>query len=316
MPESATIPRGRFAPSPSGPLHFGSLIAAVGSFLDIRTRGGQWLLRMEDVDTPRVVPGAAEAILATLDAFGLHWDGPVWYQSQRFEAYEAALACLREHGLVFPCTCSRRELTAVAQRGSAGLIYPGICRQAPTHPERRAALRLRVDDRDIAIDDELQGHFAQNLASEIGDFVLRRADGIYGYQLAVVVDDHAQGITRVVRGSDLLDSTPRQCYLQGLLGFPRPDYLHLPVAVGGNGKKLSKQTQATPVDPRNPRPALLAALDFLGQSPPPALHHATLSGIWQWALQHWQPRTIPALMARQPTPLPESTRMDSPSRGN
>jgi len=300
MPTTPVVPRGRFAPSPTGPLHFGSLIAAVGSFLDVKTRGGEWLVRVEDVDTPRVVAGAADSILATLDAFGLHWEGPVVHQSQRSDAYETALADLQQRGLVFPCTCSRRELAAVAGRGSAGLIYPGTCRRGPSHPGRAAALRLRVEDLWIGIDDELQGRHGQNLAQDIGDFVLRRADGVYAYHLAVVVDDAAANISRVTRGSDLLDSTPRQCYLQALLGLPRPAYLHLPVAVDAAGHKLSKQTHAPPVDPRHPVPALLAALDFLGQSPPSELRRADLAGVWQWILAHWRTDRIPAVAARRP----------------
>lgn len=280
------------------------MIAAVGSYLDVRSRGGEWLLRMEDIDTPRVVPGAADAILRTLEGFGLHWDGPVVYQSQRLDAYGAVLAGLQQRGAVFPCTCSRRELHQHARRGPGGLIYPGICRERPSHPERTPALRLQVAAQQLCIEDELQGEFCQQLDQEVGDFVLRRADGIYSYQLAVVVDDAEQRITRIVRGSDLLDSTPRQCYLQRLLGYPQPAYLHLPVAVDEAGHKLSKQTHAPPVDPQHPVPTLLAVLAFLGLVPPAAIQGAALTTVWQWALEAWSGAVLhPGRERRPPTAL-------------
>lgn len=290
--------RHRFAPSPSGPLHFGSLIAAMGSYLQARSQGGEWLLRIEDSDTPRVVPGAAAAILRSLRCYGLHWDGEVLYQSRRLEAYRAALERLCQQGLAYPCTCSRREIAQAARLGLGGRIYPGWCRRQPRRPGRPGALRVRVDDRRICFQDAIQGSYCQRLESEVGDFVLCRADGIFTYQLAVVVDDAGQGITDIVRGSDLLDSTPRQIYLQRLLGVPTPRYSHLPVIVDARGFKLSKQTGATALDNERPVPVLLAALRFLGQDPPAALGYASVGEVWDWALAHWRLQRVPKRLSR------------------
>jgi len=278
---------GRFAPSPTGPLHFGSLVAAAGSFLRARAAGGRWLVRMEDIDPPREVAGAADHILRTLEAFGLEWDGPVLYQSTRSEAYRAALDHLDRAGLLYACTCSRKE---IANSGSA--IYSGTCRgRRPTTAPH--ALRVRVEGAPIRFTDAVQGEQQQELEREVGDFVVRRADGFFAYQLAVVVDDAAQGITEVVRGSDLLDSTPRQIHLQRLLGLPTPDYLHLPVVVDAAGEKLSKQTYAAPIAPGNPLPAIHAALLALGQQPPRELLAGDVAAAWRWALAHWDPAAIP-----------------------
>lgn len=290
-----TPPRGRFAPSPTGPLHFGSLIAALGSFLEARSRGGEWRVRIEDVDQPRTVPGAAAAILRTLERCGLDWDGPVLYQSQRTDAYQSALDLLLNRGLAYPCTCSRRELATSPRARDGSPIYPGYCRTGVHDPDRPQAIRLRVDDAPITFRDALQGDYRQNLSSEVGDFVIRRADGYFAYQLAVVVDDADQGITQIVRGSDLLDSTPRQIYLQHLLDFPVPRYVHLPIAVDSHGHKLSKQTGAKPLDPHNPGLALWNALRFLGQAPPPELVHAPAAEILAWALVHWRLATVPTI---------------------
>jgi glutamyl-Q tRNA(Asp) synthetase len=285
--------RGRFAPSPTGPLHFGSLVAAAGSFLEARTRGGEWLVRMEDVDTPRTVTGAAGAILRALEACGMEWSGAVLYQTTRVEAYAAALATLRQRGLVYACACSRREIADSATAGIEGPVYPGTCRGGI--PEGKSARTQRVDTRgaEIAFDDLLQGRMAQQLERDLGDFVLHRADGLFAYQLAVVVDDAEQGITDVVRGADLLDSTPRQIYLQRILELPTPRYAHLPVAVNAQGQKLSKQTLAAPLDERRPVPALVAALRFLGQEPPASLEAGTVSDLWQWALENWRIDRVP-----------------------
>jgi glutamyl-Q tRNA(Asp) synthetase len=287
-------------------LHFGSLVAAVGSWLMARHQDGRWRVRIEDVDPPRVVPGAAAAILRTLERFGLYWDGPVLYQSQRGERYQAALAQLQQAGLAYPCTCSRQDLAGVAVAALSGPRYPGTCRPGPSQPNRPGAIRLRTDDHPLGFHDRIQGSYHQRLESEVGDFVIRRADGVFAYQLAVVVDDAAQGVTEVVRGSDLLDSTPRQIYLQRLLGLPTPAYAHLPVVLDGWGNKLSKQTGATPLDAERPGPALVAALRWLGQTPPPDLARAPLTELWQWALTHWQPGQIPARTAlSQVTLLPK-----------
>ena len=290
-----SVPCGRFAPSPSGPLHFGSLVAALGSFMMARSEGGRWLLRIEDIDTPRVVPGAADAILHTLEAFGLCWDGPVTYQSHRLPYYKDALSRLLAAGLAYPCSCSRQEVARTATKPLGTLVYPGTCRHGPLRLDQLTAIRLRTDARIICFHDLLQGFYSQCLETAVGDFLIRRADGLFTYQLAVVVDDAAQGITQVVRGSDLLESTPRQIYLQHLLGLPTPGYHHLLVAVDRFGYKLSKQTQAEPVNYRQPAPSLLAALRFLGQNPPPELAATRLDEVWSWALANWRPERIPAL---------------------
>jgi glutamyl-Q tRNA(Asp) synthetase len=290
--------RGRFAPSPTGPLHFGSLVAAVGSYLEAKSRGGEWLLRMEDLDTPRAQAGAADAILRTLEACGLHWDGDILYQSRRSAAYRAALMQLEARGLVYACGCSRREIADSGLGPDGALIYPGTCRKGLAPGKQARATRVRVDHAPIEFEDAVQGRIRQDLAAEVGDFVLLRADGLYAYQLAVVVDDTEQGITDVVRGADLLDSTPRQIYLQRLLGLPTPRYLHLPAAVNAAGEKLSKQTLAPPVDAHDPLPVLVQVLEFLGQAPPEPLRRATLSEFWDWALAHWDARHIPRRRSR------------------
>ncbi len=287
--------RGRFAPSPTGPLHFGSLVAAVGSYLDARTRGGEWLLRMEDVDTPRNVQGAADGILRTLAQFGFAWDGPVLYQSTRGEAYAAALADLRERGRVFGCACSRKEIVDSARRQAidGGPAYPGTCRGGLPAGQAARAWRLRVDEQPVAFEDRLQGRIEQQLERDVGDFVLLRADGLYAYQLAVTVDDAFQGISDVVRGADLLASTPRQIWLQRCLGVATPHYAHLPVAANAAGEKLSKQTLAPALDAAQAAATLVAALNFLGQGAPAALCNATPAEVWSWAMAHWDFAAIP-----------------------
>jgi len=298
--------RGRFAPSPTGPLHFGSLVAAVGSHADARARGGDWLVRIEDLDRPRESPGAAAAILRALEALGMSWDGPVLYQSRRSEAYRAALDRLTAAGLTYPCGCTRKEIADSALRfdaraadaragGPGELVYPGTCRNRLAPGRAPRAVRCRVDDATIEFADAVQRVVRQNLAHDVGDFVLLRADGIYAYQLAVVVDDAEQGITDVVRGADLLDSTPRQIRLQRALGFPTPHYCHLPVAADANGEKLSKQTRAAPVDPGRPAAALQRALAFLGHAPPPG--PTDVRSLWDWAIEHWDRARIPRVRA-------------------
>jgi glutamyl-Q tRNA(Asp) synthetase len=285
--------RGRFAPSPTGPLHFGSLVAALGSYLDARVAGGVWLVRMEDLDGPRQVPGASDQILRTLDAFGFEWDGRVLYQSSRTEAYTQAVERLRGRGLVFPCVCSRREIAANGLPGVDGPVYPGTCRHRPPQRRRARSLRLRTDCDPILIRDRIQGELRQDLKREVGDFVLRRADGIHAYQLAVVVDDAFQGINHVVRGADLMSSTPRQVLLLRTLQLPIPDYAHLPLVVDGGGRKLSKSHAAAPVDPANPIPALLRAWSLLGQEPfaePPA----NLTELWGHARSSWTTGSVPS----------------------
>ncbi|MDR2239642.1 MAG: tRNA glutamyl-Q(34) synthetase GluQRS [Zoogloeaceae bacterium] len=291
-----TAYRGRFAPSPTGPLHFGSLVAAVGSYLDARAANGVWLLRMEDVDAPRAAPGAAQSILHTLARFGFVWDGEVAYQSRRTARYRAAFERLRLTGAVFPCACSRREVadsTLGADARWSTPRYPGTCRDGL--PEGRAprAWRMRVEPGLICFEDALQGRYCQDLAAEVGDFVVLRADGYFAYQLAVVVDDAEQGITHIVRGADLIASTPRQLCLQQRLGLPQPAYLHLPAAVDASGEKLSKQTRARAIDAMRPQTALTAALEFLGQQPPADLMETDLDNLWRWAIAHWQRDLLP-----------------------
>jgi glutamyl-Q tRNA(Asp) synthetase len=285
--------QGRFAPSPTGPLHFGSLIAAVASYLEAQAQQGKWLLRMEDLDKPREMPGAADAILIALEAFGFEWDGSIVYQSQRLEAYAEALFTLQNKGLVYPCACSRKEIADSAMHGIDGLVYPGTCRNGLAAGKTARAWRIKVEDRTLSFNDAIQGVVSQNLSTDIGDFVLKRADGFYAYQLAVVVDDAEQGITHVLRGADLLDSTPRQIYLQQALDYPLPSYAHVPVAANSQGEKLSKQTLAQAINTEKPALELWGALDFLGQEPPAALQQADQITLWDWAKTHWSLAKVP-----------------------
>ena len=279
---------GRFAPSPTGPVHFGTLLAAAGSYLQAKVNQGKWLVRMEDVDTTRSVDGAETDILYTLEAFGFEWDGDVVYQSKRTELYRQALDILKQDKLLFPCLCSRKQLAAT---GSA--VYPGTCRDR-TFPEKREhAVRVFVDDSMIMFHDCIVGRQQQKLSTECGDFVVKRRDGLFAYQLAVVVDDALQGITEIVRGADLLDSTPRQIYLQQLLGYPTPGYCHLPLAVGQDGSKISKSAGAAKVDIGYRQAALVHVLDFLGQQPPRELLDTDLAAIWRWAIEHWKLAKVP-----------------------
>ena len=289
---------GRFAPSPTGPLHFGSLVAAVASYLDARAAAGRWLLRIEDIDPPRAQAGAADDIVRTLDEFGFEWDGPVIYQSASEAQHRAALESLRDRGLTYACRCSRRDL-ATAEAGPLGAIYPGTCRTREVDGD--VATRVRTTDTPIEFVDRLQGPQSQRLESESGDFVILRRDNLIAYQLAVVVDDALQGITHVVRGIDLLPSTCRQIHLQQLLGEITPEYAHLPVVVGQDGCKLSKLTGAAPVQSAHPTP-LIAALSVLGQAPPADLADESLGAIWTWAVGAWQPA---ALVGETSLPLPQ-----------
>ncbi len=285
---------GRFAPSPTGPLHFGSLVAALASWLDARAVGGTWLLRMEDLDKPREQPGAADAILRQLETLGLTWDGAVLYQSTRAARYRTALDRLARAGQTYPCGCSRREIADSALGIDGAHIYPGTCRNGlpPGKPAR--ATRLRTHSEPIEFVDRVQGACLQSVEREVGDFVVLRADGLFAYQLAVVVDDADQGVTDVVRGADLLDSTARQILLQHRLGFSTPRYAHLPVAVNAAGDKLSKQTAATPIEATHGAAALARALLFLGHPPPVDLPPADLLS---WALAHWDMARVPRVRA-------------------
>ena len=258
---------GRFAPSPTGPLHFGSLVAALASYLDAKAHEGQWLVRIEDIDETRCNPAYTTDILRTLAAFGLHWDGEIHTQTARKALYGAALQRLRSRGLVYACACSRKEIADSAISGLEGPVYPGSCRDKCL-AETGNAIRVRTTNDAVTFDDLVQGGIEQRIAQDIGDFVLKRRDGLFAYQLAVVVDDAAQDVTHIVRGADLLDSTARQIHLQRLLGYPTPQYLHVPTAVNEQGQKLSKQTLASAVSTANDAVSigLLSALRFLGQA--------------------------------------------------
>lgn len=287
------IYRGRFAPSPTGPLHFGSLVAAVGSYLDAKAQGGVWLLRMDDLDQSRTVPGASDLILKSLENLGMAWDESIVYQSKRSEAYEAALKVLRKRKLIYPCACSRREIADSAVGGLDGPVYPGTCRKGLLAGRAARAERVITDNNRIELKDAIQGKIVHSLERQVGDFVVKRADGYFAYQLAVVVDDADQGITDIVRGADLLDSTTRQIYLQQLLGYSTPHYAHLPVAVNVLGEKLSKQTLAAPIDDADPVTTLNAVLEFLGQDCIKDCGPGALAEFWKRAITNWKLERVP-----------------------
>ncbi|HHZ88303.1 MAG TPA: tRNA glutamyl-Q(34) synthetase GluQRS [Chromatiaceae bacterium] len=284
---------GRFAPSPTGPLHFGSLVAAVSSYLQARSRQGQWLVRIDDLDPPREVPGSADDILRTLDTLEMHWDDSVVYQSSRREAYLDALADLKSRGHLYPCRCSRADVARANISSHYGPVYPLTCRTADLDWDSGYSVRVRTDASLITVADQIQTPLTQILETDLGDYVLQRADGIFAYHLATVVDDIAEGITDIVRGQDLLDSTPRQLWLYQLLDTNPPTYAHIPTAVDGNGDKLSKHTHAPPIDRSNPRSSLITALSFVGHPPPEDVGAAPLAEIWAWAIGHWDLGKVP-----------------------
>ena len=300
---------GRFAPSPTGPLHVGSLVAAVGSYVLAKNAGGQWLVRMEDLDTPRVVPGMADDILRTLETLGFRWDGEIVYQSGRGEAYRAAFDMLAERGFVYPCGCSRTEiarLSSAPHPGEEGPTYPGLCREGLATGKVERTFRVKVGDETIFFCDGIMGECKQCLSDASGDFVVKRADGPFSYHLAVVVDDAAAGVTQVVRGADLLSSTPRQIHLQRLLGYTTPGYFHLPLVTGRGGMKLSKRDNAVSLAAgrdlaREGWGLLIEALRFLGQEPPADLSGAPCEEILAWASAHFDIRNVP----RRPAPFSE-----------
>ncbi len=288
--------KGRFAPSPTGAVHFGTLLAAVGSYLQAKKNHGEWIIRMEDVDLTRKVSGADSDILHTLEAFGFEWQGEVLYQSTQDPHYEEALQQLIKQSLVFPCLCTRKQL---AQNGSN--IYPGNCRTRRLPEKNEHALRVIADDINISFHDAIMGAQSQHMAQQCGDFIIKRRDGLFAYQLAVVVDDAMQGISEVVRGADLLDSTPRQIYLQQQLAYNTPTYCHLPLAVDADGNKISKSEGAAKVDIKNKEKQLCKVLDFLGQQPPADLSACSINDIWQWAIDNWNLRTVPQKKHRPAT---------------
>lgn len=276
---------GRFAPTPSGFLHFGSLVAALASYLDARACGGRWLVRMEDLDPPREVPGAQSAILRTLENYGFEWDGELLRQSGRHEAYAEVVERLLQQGLAYACTCSRKELEGQP-------VYPGTCRNAQ-HDRHNAAIRIRVPELEYHFIDRLQGEYRQHLGRDVGDFIIQRRDGLYAYQLAVVVDDALQGVTDIVRGADLLDNTPRQLYLQELLGLPQPRYLHIPLLIQPDGHKLGKSFRSPPLPTDQAAPLLCRALRALGQPVLDELAHSLPGDVLAWGIAHWDATLIP-----------------------
>ena len=288
--------RGRFAPSPTGPLHFGSLVTAAGSYLDALANDGQWLVRLENIDRPREQPGAADSILRQLEALGFTWSGEVVRQHDRADIYALALSRLRSTGHVFNCTCTRKQLLAQARKNADGeVIYPGTCRRRAVKRSQGASVRFKTDATTLRITDRIQGDYRQTLSRSVGDFVIRRSDGLYAYHLAVVVDDAAQGITHVVRGADLLPSTPRQVALQQALRVPMPHYAHLPVITGANGRKLSKQTRAAPLpaapDQRQAITLIHQAIVCLNQ--PGILNLVDdINDAWRLAALRWQPGRV------------------------
>jgi glutamyl-Q tRNA(Asp) synthetase len=277
---------GRFAPTPSGDLHLGSLYTAVASFLDARAHGGRWLLRIEDLDRPREVEGAADGILRTLEQFGFEWDGVATRQFDRAERYEAALLDLQAQQRTFACACSRAQL-------EDELRYPGTCRTRQLTLGTPAAIRVRVEPERVQFTDRIQGTYRQNVADAVGDFILKRRDQIYAYVLAVTVDDAAQGITHIVRGADLLDNTPRQIYLQRLLGLAEPCYAHVPVLTEADGGKLAKSRRSVRLSTDSPLPQLCSAFSLLGLVPPATLACATISDAWRWAISRWNLNNVP-----------------------
>lgn len=289
---NSTPYRGRFAPSPTGPLHFGSLVAAAGSYLDARASNGEWLVRMEDVDQPRCSAEYDKAIMLSLEAYGFEWHGSVMRQSERTAAYQDAFNILKRKNLVYPCACSRKEISDSAIAPDGAHIYPGTCINGLEEGKTAHSWRIAVSGQHIRFFDLIQGSVSQALEKEVGDFIILRADGYFAYHLAVVVDDAEQGITRIVRGADLLHSTPRQICLQHHLGFHVAEYAHLPVAVNVQGEKLSKQTLATPLNDSNPVPALISAFSFLGMTSLKE-NNTSLDDLWNQAIQCWSLSKVP-----------------------
>lgn len=291
--------RGRFAPSPTGPLHFGSLIAATGSYLQAKSQKGEWLLRIDDIDPPREQKGAADKILKTLEDFGFEWDQSVLYQSNRLQRYQEAVDQLLQQGLSYPCSCSRTDILKKTGQNKGHIIYPGFCRNGPQlnaqNPEKKSkySIRLRCNNELIQFNDVIQGKQAFNLEKDSGDFIIKRRDQHFSYQLASGIDDAEQGITEVVRGVDLLSSTPHQRYIQQRLNLTHPEYCHLPVAVNHLGQKLSKQSHATPIEAKDAVVLLYKTLNFLGQMPPIELIKAGREEIWSWAKAHWRIDLVP-----------------------
>lgn len=279
-------------------MHLGSLFTALASFLHARSQDGKWLLRIDDIDSLRNVAGATDSILKTLDAFGLHWDDSVYYQSQALEQYQHILHELEQRQLLYRCICTRKHLKTIAGKGQPG-VYPGFCRAQTISATQDHAIRLKTDHSTIRFEDQLQGIISENIATEHGDFIIKRKDRIIAYQLAVVVDDYQQKINHIVRGSDLLDSTAKHLYLQKLLAYPQPEYMHLPVIIGEDGYKLSKQTFAQAVGTSNPAQIIYQLLQLLRQDPPKSLYNAPVEELLSWAISHWTPDQLKNIRAIQ-----------------
>ncbi len=277
---------GRFAPSPTGPLHFGSLVAAVGSYLEAKKNSGKWLLRIEDIDPPREVTGATTSIIKILEEFGFEWDGDILYQSQRYDIYQEYVDKLITESQAYPCGCSRKEIAAASSRSANGMVYPGTCRDGLNDKEPRST-RLLTENINIHFKDQVQGEIIQNLEADSGDYIIRRADGLYAYNLAVVIDDQLSGVTDIVRGYDLLPCTCQHIYLQRVLHFATPSYTHLPIAVNDSGQKLSKQNLAKEVNSTQRVKTLYDAITFLNQAPDKSLLNSELQDIWEWAITNW-----------------------------
>ena len=294
-------PCGRFAPTPSGPLHLGSLLAAAGSYLSARSRNGRWLLRIEDLDRDRCIAGLADQFQRTLEWFGFEWDGNVSFQSDRIDLYEDSLRTLRRAGRCYPCRCSRSMLAALALEPGVEPVYPGTCRHDAAAGSGPHALRFAIepDQPAVEFEDQLQGPVRQDCRRDAGDFVIRRRDGYFAYHLAVVVDDELQGVTEVVRGCDLLTSTPRQILLQRALGFRTPRYAHLPLLTEPDGRKLAKSRRAVPLAPQDAAAQLWQVLNWLGQTPPATLAQASVAEVWAWALAHWRPERLAGCRERR-----------------
>ena len=295
QPSPGDFYRGRFAPSPTGPLHIGSLVAAIASYLEALTRRGEWLVRIEDIDPPRQVAGAADAILTSLERHGFHWDGAPLFQGTNVERFQQVTDDLLDAATAYYCRCSREEIRRIATRFAAtGPVYPGTCRDRSVLPsgDRACAVRVRTAGTTVQFDDRLQGQIDCDVECEIGDFVVRRKDGLIAYSLAVVVDDHDQGITDIVRGADLFEFTPAQIHLQRLLAFDTPSYCHVPIVANRDGQKLSKQTGAAALDDANAARNLVDGLDLLGQAPPRELGKSSVSEVWAWAKQNWSLKRV------------------------
>ena len=299
-----TLSIGRFAPSPSGPLHFGSLLAAVASFMQVKQQGGKWLVRIEDIDPPREVAGASDTILKQLDEHGLHWDDSVTYQSTQIERYFESIEILKAQKLIYQCECTRQRLNLLDG------VYDNKCQKLNIADEN-TSVRLSINDSLEALGlandkinfcDDIMGDYSQSLNGDVGDFVLRRRDGLISYQLAVVIDDHLQGITEIIRGADLIDSTPRQILLQKCLGYKTPTYGHIPLAMNNLGQKLSKQHHAKKLPQSNEHENLWLALDWMKQCPPNDLRNSCVDDIIQWGIKHWNINKIPSTTGGLATP--------------